>query len=30
MSEQPDQATLSPDEAASLAEEAFVYGMPLV
>ena len=30
MSEQPDQTTLSPDEAAALAEEAFVFGMPLV
>lgn len=30
MSEQPDQTTLSPDEVAELAEEAFVFGMPLV
>ena len=30
MSEQPDQTTLSPDEAAALAEDAFVFGMPLV
>ncbi len=30
MSEQPDQAMLSPDEAAALAGEAFVFGMPLV
>ena len=30
MSEQPDQTTLSPDEAAAFAEDAFVFGMPLV
>ena len=30
MSEQPGQATLSAGEAAALAEEAFVSGMPLI
>ena len=30
MSEQPGQATLSPGEAAAVAEEAFVSGMPLI